>query len=122
MSRVVTPENPLRANAIRAASRIASRVRSDLRWLRVGADVSAAMSDCFRGGVLGRRVEASGPSPQLLETRRLRSRKTWWVQIDLVVPDPNILRECTFGSCKPLDKVAGVVDPVAGEDVRHGVI
>src|SRR5690606_38084125 len=100
MSRMVTPENPLRANATRAASRTAWRVRSDLR--RPAASASAAMA-------VGVRIETARPGPQLLEPRSLRRGQSRLIQVPLMLPDANVVRQRAFGGGQTLGECIGVI-------------
>src|SRR3977135_1320419 len=92
MSRIVTPENPLRAKAIRAASRIDSRVRSDLRAAR-GGESSGAMRNRLLGA-LG--VERTRPAAPCSETRSLRGCQRGRLKVQLVLPDPDIVGQSQF--------------------------
>src|SRR5579875_2229 len=120
---MVTPENPLRAKAIRAPSRIAWRVRSDLRSFAPGAEALGAMGDRQLRRVIGLRVEPSGPCTKALEARRLRSRKSRRIHVALVIPDLDILWQCLLGHSEALREIARlVIDPISGEDIRRGVV
>src|SRR5215207_5243108 len=121
MSRMVTPENPLRANAIRAASRIASRVRSDFRW--PGAGVSGTNAHRFRGDAFPGGIEVFSPGSHLLEACSLRRCEARRIHVLLVLPDLDISGQSAFRGRQPVGKVTGlIVDPVTGEDVGCGVI
>src|ERR1700704_1105894 len=123
MSRIVTPENPLRAKAMRAASRIDSRVRSDLRATR-GGEPSDAMRNWLLGG-LG--VEPTRPAAKCAEARGLRSGQRGRLEVQLVLPDPDVVGQSQFRRFQTRLETAGLsgvrcADPVAREDVRRGVI
>src|ERR1700722_16664053 len=125
MSLMVTPEKPLRANAVRAASRIDSRVRSDFGVARRD-EPSDAMGYRFGCG-LRFWIEPARPPTQRPKARRLRSRQARRFEGLLVLPDPDVVgqrafrrgqtpREITRARCPFL------ADPVAGEDVGSGVV
>src|ERR1700722_15625950 len=119
MSLMVTPENPLRAKAVRAASRIDSRVRSDLRVSLGG------LSDAMRnrlGCGLRFGIEAARPPAQCAKARSLRSGQARLFEIFLVLPDPDVVRQSEFRRGQPVFEITGffslfIADPVAGEDV-----
>src|ERR1700722_9991886 len=94
LSLMVTPEKPLRANAVRAASRIDSRVRSDFRITRPG-EPSDAMCDRFGGG-LGLWIDPARPPTQRAKSRRLRSCQTRRFKVLLVLPDPDVVGQGEF--------------------------
>src|ERR1700722_16856139 len=118
MSLMVTPEKPLRANAVRAASRIDSRVRSDLRVTRWG-EPSGAMGDEFvRGLRFG--IEPTGPATQRAKARGLRGCQARRFEVLLVLPDPDVIGQGDFRRGQPsleITRVLGVflADPVPGE-------
>src|ERR1700761_8640689 len=123
MSRIVTPEKPLRANAILAASRIACRVRSDFLVGVPTCDASGAKACCFSSDFLALGIKAARPRSQGTEPRRLGRREPRSVQVLLVVPDPDVVRQGKLCSGEPLCEFATVfADPIAREDVRRGVV
>src|ERR1700758_3699395 len=89
MSLIVTPEKPLRANAVRAASRIDSRVRSDFGVARRD-EPSDAMRDRL-GCDLRFGIEPARPPTQRAKARRLRRRQARRFEVLLVFPDPDVV-------------------------------
>src|SRR3984957_4107717 len=68
------------------------------------------------------RIKAGGPGPQRLEPRRLRRSQRRRIQVALVLPDSDVIRQSTFGDAQLLGEVTAVFSyPVAREDVRPGV-
>src|ERR1700716_2857144 len=94
MSLMVTPEKPLRANAVRAAFRIDSRVRSDFGVGRRG-EPSDDMGYRFGCG-LRFWIEPARPPTQRAKARRLRGRQARRFQVLLVLPDPDVVGQCDF--------------------------
>src|ERR1700734_793133 len=124
MSLIVTPEKPLRANAVRAASRIDSRVRSDFRAGR--GELSDDMRNRF-GSYLRFGIDPARPPAQRAKARPLRCRQAGPLEVLLVLPDPDVIRQGELRRGQPRLEIASVfrfflADPVAGEDVRSGVV
>src|ERR1700744_5028068 len=125
MSLMVTPEKPLRANAVRAASRIDSRVRSDFRITRRDKP-SDAICDRFGGG-LRIWVEPARPPTQRAKSRRLRSRQTRRFKVLLVLPDPDVVGQGEFRCGQTRLEIIRafwifLAEPVAGEDIGPRVV
>src|ERR1700733_3887296 len=94
MSLIVTPEKPLRANAVRPAYKIDSRVRSDFGVARLG-EPSGAMVYQFGLG-LRPGIEPARPPTQRAKSRCLRSRQTRRFEVLLVLPDPDVVGQGEF--------------------------
>src|SRR5271168_2013189 len=99
MSLMVTPEKPLRANAVRAASRIDSRVRSDFGVARRG-EPSDPMRDRFGCG-LRFGIEPVRPPTQRAEARPFRGCEARPFEILLVLPDPDVVGQGEFRRGQP---------------------